>query len=159
MNRTITFDYSPRIVRKAAKHFLFRYYRKMMLLAGVVLALGLVLVLSRYGGWLGYLAVLAPFAIPVAWSNYVNTAVKAAQELRDSGVSVTLTDESITFETSQHCCRMNWSLLKDVWRFPDVWLLFTYSVMSYVLIPTEALDEELRSFIETRVGEEGGKVS
>jgi hypothetical protein len=158
MDRTISFEYAPELVRKAAKRFLFRYQRKMLWLAAVVLLLGVALLLLDYGGWLAYLALLAPVVVLLAWKNYIDAAVKTSKELPNENVSVTITDESITFATSQHTSKMNWTLVKEVWRFPDVWLFFTYSAMSYVLIPTKALDEELCSFTASRISEAGGKV-
>ncbi len=76
----------------------------------------------------------------------------------DRHVTVHVEAESITFQTSEHTSTMKWSLIKKLWSFPDVLLVFTYGRWNYSMIPVAPLGEELRRFIEDKVKEHGGKV-
>ena len=78
--------------------------------------------------------------------------------MRDRHVTVRIEPESITLRTSEHVSTMKWSLIKQVWSFPDVLLLFTYGRANYVGIPVAAIGPESKRYVEDRIRQHGGKV-
>jgi len=73
--------------------------------------------------------------------------------------TVRIANDSIEFETTEYTSMHKWSSIKQVWRFPDVWLFFDCSGGSYTPIPAEVLSDEGKAIIEKQVAEHGGKVT
>jgi len=68
------------------------------------------------------------------------------------------TEEEIISQTDIGSSKIKWAAIKNVWRFPEAWLLFI-SDWQYITLPTSALGEEIRHFILTQVQKNGGRVS
>ncbi|GAD03410.1 hypothetical protein AALB_3490 [Agarivorans albus MKT 106] len=52
---------------------------------------------------------------------------------------------------------IEWSLIKQVWKFDGLWLLF-FSAGEFMTLPTENISGENLEFILTRLEEVGAKV-
>ena len=50
-----------------------------------------------------------------------------------------------------------WSLVTEVWRFPDFWLLM-FGRNNFITLPLDSLSAELRAFVLERVEAAGGKI-
>jgi hypothetical protein len=158
MNKTITYLYSAPIARAAAWSFLTRWGRSAVVCAVIIASVGIFNVCTGTVTWLTVGAVLLPITLPLAWASYVKKAVKIADAMPDKTISVTVTDECLCFRTSQHMSEYKWPLIKEVWRFKTLWLLFTYSNQVYTVLPRAALDIELEEFITKAVTENKGIV-
>jgi YcxB-like protein len=91
-------------------------------------------------------------------NNYISSGA-AFKSIPDPTVTVRIADDSIEFETTEYTSIRKWGSIKQVWRFPDVWLFFADSVGSYTPIPAEVLSDERKAIIEKMVLEHGGKVT
>jgi hypothetical protein len=158
MNRTIEYQYSHDIVRRAAWHFLLRWGRSALVAAVIIMLLGLFEVCRGNVTWMTVAALLIPLLLPIRWMSYVKRAATVCDAMPDKSVSVTFTEDLVRFHTSEHDSEFKWSLIKALWKFKTEWLLFTYSKENYTLIPTSDLDSELQDFILTKLKENNTKI-
>jgi len=68
------------------------------------------------------------------------------------------TDEKICTESDAGRVELYWTVIKKIWRFKEVWLLF-YANGAFSTLPLEGLDPEVILFVENRVTENGGEIS
>jgi hypothetical protein len=104
------------------------------------------------------IVIIPPLIFGMLWVQYYFRVLKTASEMPGLSVTIRFDDDSITFQTPEHSSTMKWSLIKKLWCFPEVLLVFTYGRWNYSMIPVSALDAELRSYIEQKVRASGGKV-
>jgi hypothetical protein len=77
--------------------------------------------------------------------------------LRPPTSTWTLTEEFVGQRSSLGESAIAWSALREVWRFPDLWLL-VWGRDVFSTIPLDQLPREARQLIERRVKETGGIV-
>jgi hypothetical protein len=70
---------------------------------------------------------------------------------------LTLDEGSVSLASDLGSTSVPWSAVKEVWRFPDFWLLL-FSKAQFVTIPLASVSAEMQAFIMTRVSATGGKV-
>jgi hypothetical protein len=158
IKREITYKWTPELVRIGTRRFIFRYAGRSLFGFLTVLAIGVAgLMVDNGEGFFWFITVL-PFGYALIWVRYYFRVTKMSYGMTGRNVTVRVEPESITFQTSEHISTMKWSLIKKLWSFPDVLLVFTYSPLNYSMIPVAPLGEELRCFIEGKVKKHGGKV-
>jgi hypothetical protein len=69
-----------------------------------------------------------------------------------------LEDLTFTFVSDIGESTMQWSVIKELWRFENVWLLL-FSKAHFSTLPLENLPAEMRTFIVERILANGGKIS
>ncbi len=62
------------------------------------------------------------------------------------------TDDYIGIESDMGKSELSWKLVEKVWQYPSVWLVFLEK-QSYITLPTESIDEELKQFITLKIKE------
>jgi hypothetical protein len=62
------------------------------------------------------------------------------------------TDDELFSETALGSSTIKWEAIKEIWQFPEVWLLF-WTKWQYITLPTASLDEETRHFVLSKVEE------
>jgi hypothetical protein len=159
MQPEITYEWTPELVRIGARRFVYRYAGRSLMGFLVVLFIGIAGVVITNGDDFWWLITIIPIGYALIWVRYYLRVTKIADEMPERHVTVRVEAESITFQTSEHTSTMKWSLIKKLWSFPDVMLMFTYGHWNYHLIPVAPLGEELRRFIEDKVKAHGGKVA
>jgi hypothetical protein len=161
MNK-IEFSYrsSSSLAKLAARRFMLRHVGIWILFALGIFSSCLFALLSGYTNWYFIAGLVATIGFLVIWISYYLRSDEAFTSMADPWITVRVADDSIEFETSEHTSKLAWSRVKQLWKFKDVWLLFTYSdTGGYTLLPTNALTEETRNFIEKRIKESGGKIA
>lgn len=122
-----------------------------------MLALGIFCIVKGLAsGWImiGFCVLLV-----LLWVRHYFKTINVARERPDRGVTVCVEPDSITFRTSEKESTLTWSQFREVWSAPDVLLLFPHGSKSYIVLPVDALGEDLRRYIETNVRQNGGKVA
>jgi hypothetical protein len=142
MQREISYEWSPELVRLGTRRFISRYAGRSLIAFAVVMILAIVaLTVGRTEGfWWG--VILLPVIYFAFWFGYYKRAVKICYEMPDRKVTVRIEPESITFQTSEHSTTMKWSRIKKLWRYPEVLLLFTYDQQTYSMLPVAPLGED-----------------
>jgi hypothetical protein len=101
-----------------------------------------------------------PLAIISVCLHRNREALKLADTMTDRRVIVRVDPDTITFQTSRENSTVKWSSIRELWKFPDVLLLFTDDKRpTYSILPVEALSDDLRRFIQDRVRDHGGDVA
>jgi len=122
------------------------------------MAIGVIgLITGEYSGIYWFFVFLS-IMLMLVWIRYYFHTTKIYKEMPDRHVKLSVAEDSITFQTSEHLSTIKWSLIKKVWKFPDVLLLFTYGHWNYMAIPVAPLGADLAGYIEDRVRKNGGKV-
>lgn len=155
----LTFESSPELARLAARRFIRRQAGAWLLIIGSVAIGCMVALVMGFHDWYLIVGVVLSCGFVFLWGNYYRRSDEAFRSMPDPTITVRLKEDCIEFETSEHASQLKWSRIKQVWKFHDVWLLFTYDRNSYALIPTVALTDEAAEFIETHVLDHGGSVT
>jgi hypothetical protein len=68
--------------------------------------------------------------------------------------------ESLSIDAGGIVTTLRWQAIKQLWKFPDIFLLFTDTYPpTFVTLPVSELSEETKTFVETKIREQGGQVS
>lgn len=154
----IKYQYTVGFARRATWKFLRRYGRRGFILAGAAFVIGISRVLMQLNGQLTVSLLLMPLLIPLVWAVTIRRATKLALALRDSHVVVTIDEQGVSFETTEHRSFTAWPSLGEVWMFGDVWLLFPYGSRvgsAYTAIPVKAMTPEFLSVMSQKLSEHG----
>jgi hypothetical protein len=88
---------------------------------------------------------------------YRHRALSTLRRMAQPTALVTFTDTGVATRSDLGGGDVSWRAITQVWKFPEVWLLFV-AKGTYFMIPTEALADDVRKFICDKVREHGGKV-
>jgi hypothetical protein len=156
--KEITYEWSPVFIRTAARRFIFRYATSSFVVIFMLLVAGISGLWAGDGGGIAWCLIWLSIIYAFVWLRYYFGVTKNYERMPDRHITVMVAADSITMKTSEHLSTMKWSLIKKVWSFPDVLLIFTYGRWNYIAIPVEPLGQELKKYVEDKVRECGGKV-
>ena len=159
---TVTAQYTDELIRLAARRFLVRY----ALRDAVVVVL---IALFTVAGWLAFdldwkmpvgvllFALVLLLIVLFTAMRYIQQSVARFRALKDTTGSWQFSDDFISTKNELGSSEYRWSLVTEVWRFPEVWL-FLYGTAGYSLLPAAGMSEEAQAFVLERVKAHGGKV-
>ncbi len=83
------------------------------------------------------------------------------QAFKQAGESITFSfnDEDVTFSDEDSSNTYKWKVVSRVRKYGEFWLFFVNDNSQYSIVPTQALNEKMKDFIEAKVSEHGGQVS
>jgi len=159
----------PEHVREATDGVFRRQLAKPVVLAG---ALGLLLicqgllwaVLPWAGWWLhAMLFLLMVFSLlvaaVVAGRHFQNLALRNFQRFAGEPAQVRLDEQAYHYQASWGQGAIEWARFDSLWKLPKVWVLLQHQEDGVsVLLPTEALDDDARTFIQRKLAERGAQV-
>lgn len=156
-------EYDEPLVRRAV----FLFWRRTIgaffipvLLAGTAYFVALLILHDR--SWeMGVVGTVLGFAYLMSATVYVvhyRGSLAKFRQLRDPVATFRADHHSITVESSIGKSTFYWACVKEVWQFPDVWLLL-FSKAQFSTLPVANLSPELQALIVTRVQSAGGKIS
>ena len=152
------YEGSSELARIAARRFIVRRYGARLLFMAVSTLACLILMIIGTRPWYVISAFAFGCAALLIWVNYYRSCGKAFASMKDPRVSIRISESQIVFETSEQKSEYQWSRFRNVWKYPDVWLFFTYTDETFVLIPTDCLSPDSQELIETQVLSAGGRV-
>jgi hypothetical protein len=162
MPHEATLIYSETLLRQAVFAFWRRSVGVGFFVALLIAALGLVvLVALGQSSWIigGLAAVLVlgiAFTIVVYVVHYRNSLRKFRQ--MDKPQSTFRAEESsFTMSSDIGTTTLQWSAVKELWQFSNVWLLL-YSKAQFTTLPLACLSPETQAYIVQCVRTAGGKV-
>ena len=162
MSYETTLIYTEKIVRRA----IVAYWRRTIAFRYLLLPLALI-------GWLAFTisqgessvltrgAAGATLVGVTLWAflyliHYRKSMAKF-REMRDPRIKFRASDESFHFSSEMGSSTLPWSVIKELWQFPDFWL-FVYARGQFNTLPTDCLASEMRDFVAERVRSAGGKI-
>ncbi len=163
MEYRIIVTYGDRTINSAAKHFWIKSQRLNLVIGPVVLLLAWGLWFVSGGkSWLtATLIVLCLVLIIISIAVYFvyrHRSLRIFREMESPQATWKFTDDSLSVESDIGRSEFKWQIIKKLWRFDDVWLLF-YANQTYSTLPVADVPEEVKQFIVERVRSQGGKVS
>jgi hypothetical protein len=162
MSHEATLIYTEPLLRQAV----FAFWRRSVgvgfavALAVVALALG-ALVAQGEASWLvGVLGTVfvAGVAFPTGlYFVHYRNSMRKLREMGSPQATFCAEESSFTISSSIGTTKLQWSAVKELWRFSDVWLLL-YSKAQFSTLPVACLSPEMQAFVLQRVRAAGGKV-
>lgn len=158
-----TTTYSPMLVQRAAHLFWRRRYsRDAMISVIALIAVLYFFFVKEYREPLVILllgvAIIYSGAVFAAYFIYRSRALATFRSMQPPEVTWTLTDESIASESSNGKVELKWNLIKKIWQYHDIWILY-YANDTYSTLPVNALNDETKEFIINKVRGSGGLIA
>ncbi|MGD9644780.1 MAG: YcxB family protein [Pirellulales bacterium] len=162
MSHETTLIYSEPLLKKAVLCFWRRSFGAGFGVVLVLIAILLAFLVARGdASWMvGVLGSVLALAIAMAVAVYVihyRNAISKFREMGDAKAIFRAEESSFTMTSSIGTSSFRWSATKEIWQFPDVWLLL-FSKAQFVTLPTACLPLEMQSFIVQQVRSSGGKI-
>ena len=152
---TYNFEYDPKSLRLALVRMSFRGQ------GGYHIGLLIVFLFSIWGTIRGYNVWLSGFGvgISVAYIYWFWNGIRS-YETRFEGktINIQLNEEYCIYEHDGKVTTVLWNLVKEVWKYPDMWLLFSKDGGFFSIIPIKKVDMEGLAFLEAKVLRHGGKI-
>jgi len=162
MPHEATLIYSESLLRQAVFGFWHRSVGIGFFVALLIAALGLVVLVALgqsswiIGGLATVLAVGMAFAIVVYVVHYRRSLQKFRQ-MNSPQATFRAEESSFTMVSDIGATTLQWSAVKELWQFSNVWLLL-YSKAQFTTLPLACLPPETQTYIVQRIRESGGKV-
>lgn len=159
----LNLHYSEALVRRAIRSYWVRHVG--LFFPAVALALT-VYVGYRFAtgdrSWVvGVMATTVVLSFVMMAATYLVHLRRSLERLRRMGApeaTLELGEERFRITSGSGSSEIEWSLVRQVWRFQDVWILF-FSAAEFMLLPTAQLPADAREFILTKARSAGGKVA
>ena len=163
MDIEVSVHYTSNIINAASRRFFVRFIGLrgsvgFALLWACVAFLYLFGVRSWYVTSFGTIAVLATVTLPLLYFLYKKRSIDNLRRLSSNEVVFRFRDEEIEIHSSIAQSHIKWQVIQKVLCFPEVWLLFL-SKQQYLILPFDALKQELRDFILKKIQENKTKSS
>lgn len=151
MQREVTVTYSPEIIRFAVWKFWTRSIGLGTFIAFIILCIAFLVVLmsgdrSWLLGFMGAAVLVCAFVLILTYFLCLNRSMDKFKQMEKPTAKFSFTDEYIGIESDMGKSELSWKLIQKVWQYPSVWLVFLEK-QSYITLPTESIDEELKQFI------------
>jgi hypothetical protein len=155
--------YSAPLLRRAVFAFCWRTVGLRFLLAMVALA-GIVAWLIWQGdrswilGLFGAILVLGVALPPLLYLTHYRRALARFRAMASPHATIAVDDSTLTLSSDLGRSEIPWSTVREVWQFPQFWLLM-FSGSHYATLPVETVPPDVRTFILRCVEAAGGKIS
>lgn len=159
MQTVFDYDYTPDLIQRGCKRFMLLSlgWQHGLLLAALIASSLYMLLTSAHIHWV-WLAILAGCIYFIyAWVSYFRRAQHILATMPSNKMQVEIRPQSITIRSSEHETTMKWSRIKQLLMYPDVWLLFTYDLQTYTILPAQLFDSETQQWIQQHIISAGGK--
>jgi drug/metabolite transporter (DMT)-like permease len=158
----IKLHYSEALVRRAVRSFWHRSLGWKYIAALLILFAGLASML--WGGdrsWqVGVGGAVLGFGVlfgVVLYLAHYRASLTRFRRMQIPEASLELGDERFRISSDVGSSDLAWSVITEVWRFPEFWLIFV-SRGQFITIPTADLDPETREFLIAKINSNGIKV-
>lgn len=155
--------YSEALVRRAIRAYWARHVG--LFFPAVALALTAYVAYRFTTGdrsWVvGAMATTVVLSFVMMAATYIVHLRRSLERLRRMGApeaTLELGEERFRITSGSGASEIEWSLIRQVWRSEDVWILF-FSASEFMLLPTAQLPADAREFILTKARSAGAKIA
>ncbi|PKN46011.1 MAG: hypothetical protein CVU59_07320 [Deltaproteobacteria bacterium HGW-Deltaproteobacteria-17] len=161
MHETTLF-YEETIVLKAVRRYWLRslgvgYWLALLV---VIASLGALLVQGT-GGWvmvtLFSTTMLALCFAALFFLVHYRSSMGRFRRMDPPEARFVVDDETFAFSSSMGEAKLKWSVIRELWKFDDLWLIL-YAQGGFNVLPVDCVPSPMRDFIEARVTDAGGRV-
>ena len=155
---TVSYEVSPQFARRAFRRHNWRTWGGVH--AGVLIAFVMGILGTVYGreAWVYGFLVGVGAAYGCVWWAISVSFKRASRALFGHQVTLQVEEDALRFSTDGVSSHIDWKTLASVWRYKDMWFLIGRYIDRPYAIPGHALSAEVRSMIERKVREAGGKI-
>lgn len=162
MASAFTAQYSESLVRAAVTRFWLRSLGWRF--AVTLFALGALtahrVAIGDRSWWVGVLGAVVCFSLALGvlgWFAQRRRAMEALRDLEDGRATFTVREDRLIVRSKRAAAELPWNVIKQVWRYPDLWLL-VYSPSGFSTLPLGGVPPEALAEIVTRVRKAGGRL-
>jgi hypothetical protein len=159
----IELHFDEALVRTIARRFIVRTFGVGGLVAAAAMvACALYLVTSGAGlsfseGIIIGLAMVPIIALPLCYVVITRRGLGVLRDLGQAPATLRLREDRIETSNPIGASSLAWSAIKEVWRFPEAWLLFVGKGM-YFTIPLRDIGPDAQEFIRAHAAAAGAKI-
>jgi hypothetical protein len=163
MTHQATITFTPAIIHQAVRHYWWRTTGRHGLLWMTLTFSGTAVLLvkgdrSWLVGGLGTVSALLALSTTCLYVVSLRRALWKFNRMLSKSIHFTFTESEISSTSDLGSSKFSWRAIMEVWRFPDVWLLFVAKNI-YFILPLAELDLSIQAFIADRVAHHGGRVA
>ena len=163
MTHQATVIYTRPIIRKAVRHFWLRFIAWHGFAAITICLIGTtVLAVAGNRSWMiGALGAAGLILLITSTSVYVvflRRSMWKFDRMASKSVAFTFSEDRFTTASDLGSSELSWKAIEQVWRFPEVWLLFAAKT-TYVTLPIAEISQSTQDFIVEQVVRHGGRVA
>ena len=153
-----TFHATPDLARSGARHFMKRRAGRALLFFYLVIGGCLCLLIAGNRHWPLIVGPLVAIWFISRWRAYCRKAGEPYEAMSDPTTKIVVEDDGLSMVTSDHSSKMKWGLVKEIWRYPDLWLVFFHSDEHYTIFSTDGMSDYIATKIADEVTAAGGVV-
>lgn len=157
MQREISYECSPELLRLATRRFILTYAGPGLAAFAFAAALALVGVSTGKEPAFCWCVIIAWAVHGLPWFKFYHASVSKYDEMPDRKVEMRVEPEGMTFQTSLYASTLKWAGLQKLWIYPDLLMLF-YSKTVFSVLPAASVGGDMLDFIQQKIREHGGKV-
>ena len=159
----IKLHYSETLVRRAVKAFWWRTTGWSYVLAFLLLLVGFTSLVwsGDRSWWVGLFGTVLGFAVAFGAALYIvhyRASLTRFRRMRAPEGTIELGEDRFRITSDVGSSELLWSVVTELWRFPDFWLLFV-SRAQFITLPTANLDPSARAFILAKLQSHAIKVA
>jgi len=162
VSHQFTIKFTEEHIKYAVRKFFVRYlgirFPVMFLLLAVVLAQRII---TGQIDWLfGSLLAVLVMGVGIfvaAYFQRLNHALVQLRTMGDGTVRYEVSDSLVKASSSLGSTEVKWEMFEALWIFPRVWLLM-FDKAGYLTLPSEQMNEDIKSFLKQRIAAVGGKI-
>jgi hypothetical protein len=161
--KSVTLRYSEELVRAAVRAFWFRstgwsYFAALGVVIGSLVYLLAIGNRSWVIGALGMAVAIGAAMAAVLYIVHYRGALLRLRRMRTPEALLHARHDSFKMVSDAGTTELSWGVVREIWRFPDFWLLFI-SRAQFITLPIGALNRETQQFILERVEAHGGRIA
>ena len=159
---TIKLEYSKPLIMRAIKAYWWRQVGPLFLMATIFMAGFLIYrVVQGDRSWLiGLIGTVVFMAVTIMVASYLVHLKRSLSKLELMGkpeATLELEDDRFRVSSGSGSSEIEWSLIKQVWCFDEVWLLF-FSAGEFMTLPIKNVSAESKELIISKLKMVGAKV-
>lgn len=112
---------------------------------------------SWFVGVLGAMLVGSALVAVAFWLVYRRRGMAILRRMKNPTVHYVFDEDGVLVRSDLSEGRTKWSAFRELWRFPEVWLLFLVRGV-YATLPTEALSDEIGRMIVEKMNAQGSRI-
>lgn len=159
----VTLKYSEKFIREAVRSYWLRtvgpvFPAVSLLLAAFIIYRAVNGDRSWFIGALGAVVVIGGSVMIASYFVHLSRSLARLRRMKKPEATLELGEERFKVASDVGASEIQWSLIKQLWRFEHAWLLL-FSGNEFMTLPTDGLSEESKKFIVARVKETGAKIA
>lgn len=113
---------------------------------------------SWYIGVLGAVVIISAAVMVASYFVHLNRSLARLRRMTIPEATLELGEERFRVVSDVGASEIQWSLIKQVWRFEHAWL-FLFSGNEFMTLPIDGMSEQSKEFITERAKTNGAKIA